>query len=253
MRLNIKNLNIGYNHKTIARDINLSLLQGEFCVLLGKNGSGKSTLIKTISSIIPKLSGEIILNDKEIEQYNAKEKSKLLSTVLTDKIGLPLSVKEILYLGRQAYTSFFDILNNRDIDIIQNVVKDLELDAFLDLPIQKLSDGERQKVMIARALAQETPFIILDEPTTHLDLENKALLLKLLKKISRKQNKGILFSTHDVNLVLPIVDKVWLLDNALLKEFDTIETINQAIYDLFHSDNLKYDKSSKKFSIACEE
>jgi len=245
MQLTIKNLNVGYENKPVLSNINLTANSGDFIALIGKNGTGKSTLLKTLAGIIPAISGKFTIDDKNVFKIKDTEKVNFLSVVLTDKIDLPLSVYEFISLGRQAYTSLLDSLSDTDKNIIDKVANDLQINLLLDEKITQISDGERQKVLIARALVQETPVIFLDEPTTHLDLENKAILITLLKKISVEQKKIIIFSTHDLNLIIPKVDKIWLANHTV----KGIKQTQNDFQELFSSDYLVYDKDCKKFKL----
>jgi len=248
-KLKTKNLSIGYNDKVIVDSINFDLSPGDFIVIIGKNGSGKSTLLKTLSNILPKISGDILLNNMNFDKLSGKEKSKLVSIVLTEKIDIPLTVNEVLQLGRQAFSDNLDRLSTKDYEIIDKIVSELELKNLLNRPLQELSDGEQQKVMIGRTLVQETPIILLDEPTTHLDIENKAKLLNMLKEISKSQNKIVILSTHDINLVLPIANKIWVISNNSFIELDQSNIVNQ-FEKIFDNRIVKYNSSCKAFRLA---
>jgi len=248
-KLKTKNLSIGYNDKVIVDSINFELSPGDFIVIIGKNGSGKSTLLKTLSNILPKISGDILLNNINFDKLSGKEKSKLVSIVLTEKIDIPLTVNEVLQLGRQAFSDNLDRLSTKDYEIIDKIVLELELKDLLNRPLQELSDGEQQKVMIGRTLVQETPIILLDEPTTHLDIENKAKLLNILKEISNSQNKIVILSTHDINLVLSIANKIWVINNNSFIELDQSNIVNQ-FEKIFDNRIVKYNSSCKTFRLA---
>jgi iron complex transport system ATP-binding protein len=248
-KLKTKNLSIGYNDKVIVDSINFELSPGDFIVIIGKNGSGKSTLLKTLSNILPKISGDILLNNINFDKLSGKEKSKLVSIVLTEKIDIPLTVNEVLQLGRQAFSDNLDRLSTKDYEIIDKIVLELELKDLLNRPLQELSDGEQQKVMISRTLVQETPIILLDEPTTHLDIENKAKLLNMLKEISNRQNKIVILSTHDINLVLSIANKIWVINNNSFIELNQSNIVYQ-FEKIFDNTIVKYDSSCKAFRLA---
>jgi len=220
MKLSIKNLSIGYSGKTVLKDLNLQAQSGDFIVLLGKNGAGKSTLIKSLAGIIPLIKGKILINEDSLSGFTGKKRAKFTGVVLTDKIDLNLKVYEFIGLGRQVYTGHFDNLTAIDKQVIEKVIDKLDLSDFIYHNLQELSDGERQKILIARVLVQETPIILLDEPTVHLDLENKAMIFKLLKELAIKENKIIILSTHDLNLILPVVDKIWLVNQHHISEMN---------------------------------
>ncbi len=246
MELKIKNLVIGYQ-QPVLKNINLTAQSGELIVLIGKNGSGKSTLLKTLSGILPALSGQLQLDDINIWQLSPKERAKYISIVLTDRIDLPLSVIEFISLGRQAYTGMLDQLSNTDLAIINQIMNDLDLMKLINRSLLELSDGERQKVLIARALVQKTPVLLLDEPTTHLDIENKAVLIQKLLKISKEQQKIVIMSTHDINLMLPKTDKIWLAGKSgSILEKDNKQPV---LEELFTSNLIEYDQDCQVFRL----
>lgn len=249
MKLSASHLEIGYEGKSILNDINFEAESGDLIVVVGKNGSGKSTLLKTITSIIPKKSGNLYFDTMDITGFGANQIVQYISAVLTDKLEVPLRVKEILQLGRQGFTDAFDRLTDKDSEVIQEVSEMLNIEHLWDRKIDELSDGERQKVMIARALVQQTPILILDEPTTHLDLENKAIILKILKYVSKEERKIVIFSTHDINLVLPFAKKLWLIDK---QKFQVIEMQRPSGTKLkiFDKEHIEYDTKCKCFRVA---
>ena len=215
--IHIKNLSIGYpgkgEVKVVAGHINAGINSGELTCLLGANGIGKSTLLRTLSAFQPKLSGEIFIQGKEIEQYKDKELSMAISVVLTEKCEVRnMTVTELVGLGRTPYTGFWGTLDEDDKRIVERSISLVKIEKLADRMVHTLSDGERQKVMIAKALAQETPIIFLDEPTAFLDFPSKVEMMQLLHRLSRQTNKTIFLSTHDLELALQIADKIWLMD-----------------------------------------
>ena len=185
--LTTSNLSVGYSSKkvtnTIASNINLTLKKGELIALIGANGIGKSTLLRTLIGIQPPLSGNVILNGKNISDYNSISFAQNLSIVLTEKLPPSnLTVFEIIALSRQPYTNWLGKLSENDISKINEAMELTQINSLADKKHYEISDGQLQTVLVARALAQDTPLIILDEPTTHLDLLHKVSLFKLLKK-----------------------------------------------------------------------
>ncbi len=243
-QLNINNLSVGYNQKTVMSDINLSAQNGDFIALIGKNGAGKSTLLKTLSGILPALSGEVLLNDLNLTTMPATERARYVSIVLTGKVDVPIAVREFLALGRQPYTNVWGHLSKQDWQIIDEVGEKLRITAYFNRNINTLSDGERQKVLIARALVQDTPVLLLDEPTTHLDLENKAILINNLLKISKEENKIIILSTHDINLILPKINKIWTTDKSVVQVNKSL-----GLNAVFQSELLKFDEKCQIFRL----
>ncbi|MEG1026614.1 MAG: ABC transporter ATP-binding protein, partial [Flavobacterium sp.] len=211
--LKTSNLNIGYKTKkatvTIAENLNLNLTSGKLVSLIGANGIGKSTLLRTITGIQKPLSGTVFLNDKNINTYKPLDLAQNLSLVLTEKLPPSnLTVFELVALGRQPYTNWVDSLTETDIEKVQEAMALTQIEHLAQKKHFEISDGQLQKVLIARALAQDTPLIILDEPTTHLDLLHKVSLFKLLKKLTQETQKCILFSTHDIDLAIQLSDEM---------------------------------------------
>lgn len=217
--IHIKDLAIGYpgkgDVKIVASAINAGINSGELTCLLGANGIGKSTLLRTLSAFQPKLSGEIRIQGKYIEQYTDKQLSKVLSVVLTEKCDIRnMTASELIGLGRSPYTGFWGTLSREDKLIVRESVGLVGIPHLFNRMVHTLSDGERQKVMIAKALAQQTPIIYLDEPTAFLDFPSKVEIMQLLHRLSRKMNKTVFLSTHDLELALQIADKIWLMDHV---------------------------------------
>jgi len=253
--LKTTNLEIGYKTnketKVIASNINITLDSGKLISILGSNGIGKSTFLKTICGIIPALNGSVFLNNRNLLNYTATELAEELSLVLTEKLPLSsLSVYELIALGRQPYTNWLGKLTTEDVNKIENA---LELTQITDLKNRKfyeLSDGQFQKVMIARAIAQDTPFIILDEPSTHLDLFHKVSLFKLLKKLANETKKCILFSTHDLDLAIQLSDEIIIMKPNIFKHNTPNQLIDQGIFDNFFNDeSIVFDRDTKQFIL----
>ncbi len=212
--LKVDNLSVGYNVDSapLHSGINVEVKEGEFICLLGPNGAGKSTLIKTLSGFLKPLKGTVFYGDQDLNLLQESKVSRMVSVVLTDRIQIQnLTVFELVSLGRTPYTGFFGKLTKHDIQLIDKAIDEVGLSEYRYKSIDKMSDGERQKVMIAKALVQETPFIILDEPTAFLDLPAKLEIMQLLKRLSCEKGRGILLSTHDLEMALQIADKIWLL------------------------------------------
>lgn len=215
--IKIQNLSIGYvgknDVKVVAKNITATIFSGELTCLLGANGVGKSTLLRTLSAFQPKLEGDIYIEGKEISVFNDKQLSHLISVVLTEKPDIRnMTVEELVGLGRSPYTGFWGTLTTEDKQVVNHAIHLVGIEALQGRMIQTLSDGERQKVMIAKALAQETPVVYLDEPTAFLDYPSKVEMMQLLFKLSRETDKTIFLSTHDLELALQIADKLWLMD-----------------------------------------
>lgn len=213
----LKDLSIGYQTKhgvkTVAEGINGSIRSGELTCLLGANGVGKSTLLRTLSAFQPAISGKVLFADqREISSFSDKELSRLIGVVLTEKPDVRImSVRELVALGRSPYTGFWGTCSEEDLSIVDEAIAKVGITALSRRPVHTLSDGERQKVMIAKALAQQTPVIFLDEPTAFLDYPSKVEVLQLLRDICRSTRKTVFLSTHDVELALQLADTIWLM------------------------------------------
>lgn len=213
--LELKQLEIGYKKSqriyTVQSDLNLSLKEGELICLIGPNGVGKSTLLKTFGKIIPCISGEIKIYGKDLESLSQKDFSQSIGLVLTENIDvIHLRAIDIISMGRYPYTGFWGKLGKKDMAIVEQVAEMVGISNLLSRFFHELSDGERQKVMIAKVLAQKTPLMLLDEPTAFLDFPTKSSLLHMLKKLAREQKIGVILSTHDIELALKTADQIWL-------------------------------------------
>ncbi len=215
--IEIRDLSIGYKSrkqkKIVATRIFSTICAGELTCLLGANGVGKSTLLRTLSAFLPRLSGSIHIFGKDIDTYSDKELSRVIGVVLTEKSDVrQMTVTELVGMGRSPYTGFWGRLTDVDGAVIQASMRLVGVEELALRMVETLSDGERQKVMIAKALAQETPVVYLDEPTAFLDFPSKVEIMQLLHRLSRETRKTIFLSTHDLELALQIADKVWLMD-----------------------------------------
>ena len=202
MNLILDNLTTGYGHKTVSRGLNAELQEGRLTCLLGPNGSGKSTLLRTISGAQMPLSGSVTRTD-----------SRTLSIVLTSRIDVAqLRAWDVVAMGRHPYTGYFGKLTAQDDEIIQEAMRTTQTLPFRNRNMTSLSDGEAQKVMIAKALAQQTPVILLDEPSAFLDFPSKVSLMLMMRNLAHNHGKTILLSTHDVSLALKTADTLWLMN-----------------------------------------
>ncbi len=253
--LSTHNLTVGYAQKgtkiPIVSNISLDLQAGALIGLIGINGSGKSTLLRTLASIQEPLSGTISIQETIIKELTPNERAKQVSVVLTNQaISKNLSVTELVSLGRQPYINWLDALDTTNLEIVQDAMTATSCAAYQNKKCYELSDGQLQRVLIARALAQDTPIILLDEPLSHLDLHHKAAILKLLKRIAQEQQKTILFSTHDIELVLPLCDNLLVLKEGHCTTGSPQELIAQKAFDtLFPSEHISFDAETARFSI----
>jgi iron complex transport system ATP-binding protein len=257
--IQIQHLSIGYSvkheKKNIASELNAVIHSGELTCLLGANGVGKSTLLRTLSGFLPKLSGEISILGKPIESYSGKELSQIIGVVLTEKLDVrDMTVRDLISLGRNPYTDFWGRLKNKDKTIIQEAIAYLKIEELSDRSIHTLSDGERQKVMIAKSLAQETPIIYLDEPTAFLDFPSKVEIMRLLHFLAVRSRKTIFLSTHDLELALQIADKLWLMDRQKGLTVGTPDELRQngTLEHFFQCEGAYFDRKTGLFRILRE-
>ncbi|WP_299675682.1 ABC transporter ATP-binding protein [uncultured Tenacibaculum sp.] len=253
--LQIKNLSVGYVSKkqtnTIVSNIDLSVPKGKLVALLGKNGAGKSTLLRTLSKVQQPISGDIFIENASIKNYTQPELAKILSVVLTERLPeSQLSVFEIVALGRQPYTNWLDRLSINDMKKIQTALDLTDITHLKNKPFHQLSDGQLQRVLIARALAQDTEIIILDEPTAHLDIHHTYKVFSLLKTLVKNTNKTILISTHEVNLAMQLADEFILLTKERVFNGNATSLIEQnAFSQLFPKENISFNKELQQFVI----
>lgn len=255
MILQTQNLFIGYTSKvitkTVASEVSIQLEQGKLIGLVGANGIGKSTLLRTITGIQKPLSGTVLLNEKSIETYEPLALAQQISVVLTEKLPPSnLSVYELIALGRQPYTNWLGKLTDEDKIQIEKAIELTEIHHLVHQKHYEISDGQLQKVLIARALAQDTPLIVLDEPTTHLDLLHKVSLFKLLKKLTTETQKCILFSTHDIDLAIQLSDEMIVMNGQTVIQEQPCNLISKGVFNhLFENEFIFFDSSKGKFII----
>lgn len=253
--LETKNLSIGYASKKkinqVAGSINIVLQKGHLVGLVGANGIGKSTLLRTLTNVQKPLEGTIFINSKSLLEYEPVELAKQLSLVLTEPIASKnLSVFELVALGRQPYTNWVGNLSQVDMDIINKALQQANIEALKTKKCFELSDGQLQKVMIARALAQDTDLIILDEPTTHLDMYHKAYILKLLQKLAKESGKTILFSSHEIDLSIQLCDAMIVMTKDNVVSGQPCDLIEKGTFNsLFPEDLIVFDEKSGSFRV----
>lgn len=220
--LQTKNLTIGYKQRRqapaiIAQRLNLHLKRGQLVCLLGPNGAGKSTLMRTLAAMQPSLNGQVLLDGNDINTLQPQFLAKKLSIVLTERVqaGL-LSAYDLVALGRYPYTDWRGTLSTTDTLVVRHALQAVGATALAQRPVSQLSDGERQKVMIARALAQEPHLMLLDEPTAYLDLPRRVEIMQILRQLAHEGQRAILLSTHDLDLALRSADVIWLMADGVL-------------------------------------
>lgn len=253
--LKTENLTIGYQPKKaqhiVASNINLSIEKGKLVTVLGKNGIGKSTLLRTLSKVQKSISGNILYKDKNLLQITEKELSTQLSMVLTERLPeSQLTVFELVALGRQPYTNWIDKLSSKDIEKINWAIEQTDIQQLSNKYYYELSDGQLQRVLIARALAQDTDIIILDEPTAHLDLHHTIKIFSLLKKLVQETSKTIILSSHEINLCIQFADEIILFTNADIHSGTPNQLIHKNCFDdLFPKNTVNFNKELQQFVV----
>lgn len=253
--LELHNLHIGYNDdknfRVVAHPLNAALPRGILTCLIGTNGAGKSTLMRTMAAFQPALKGEILVAGKSLDSYSSNDLSKHIGVVLTDKnMPADLTVEEVVGLGRLPYTNFWGAITKSDQKIIEEAITLVGLDALRHRKIHQISDGERQKAMIAKALAQQTPLIFLDEPTAFLDYPSKISMMQLLRRLAHEQGKLILLSTHDLEIAFQTADKIWLLQQSGLQTGTLSElSARGVISDFLDTNELHYDINTHRIIL----
>ena len=216
MKIELKALTTGYRSKhgehIVSKQITATLQAGELTCLLGPNGAGKSTLLRTLAAFQPPLSGEMLLDGQLLQEYTAQQLAMRIGVVLTERPSIKgMRVREMVAMGRSPYTGFWGGLKAEDEKAVDEAIAQVGIHNLERRQVDTLSDGERQKVMIAKALAQQTPIIFLDEPTAFLDFPSKVEMLLLLRRLAREMQKTVFLSTHDIELALQTADRLWLM------------------------------------------
>ena len=215
--ITLQNLSTGYGQHLVMQGINAELRQGELVSLLGPNGVGKSTLLRTLSAFQPALAGSIRIGGRPLSALSIRERSRLIGVVLTERTTVQhMTVRSMVGMGRTPYTGFWGGLDDEDRRVVDDAMQKTGIAHLQHRHINTLSDGERQKVMIAKAVAQETPIILLDEPTAFLDYPSKVDMMRMLLSLAHGMQKVIFLSTHDVEMALQLSDRVWLMEDGRL-------------------------------------
>lgn len=260
-QLTAKGLEIGYRHgaetTSIAQGLDCSLRGGEFVCLLGPNGAGKSTLIRTLAGMQPPLAGTVQLSGRALSEIAPRERARAVSVVLTETMpsGM-MDAYSLVSLGRHPYSGWLGGLSEHDRERIEWALGAVGAIPLANRQIAELSDGERQKVSIARALAQEAKLMLLDEPTAFLDLPRRVELMSILRNLAHRENLALLLSTHDLDLALRFADRLWLItpEGTLIQGAPETLALNGQFAKVFASENLDWDAMSGSFRthpVAC--
>ena len=254
--LNTHNLSIGYSKKgkidTVQSGLNLHLQSGELVCLIGPNGSGKSTLLRTLTGLQKSLAGNTTIDDKEISKLKQREKALMIALVLTERVDIEnATVYNLVSLGRHPHSDWWGNITDEEDAIIREAIEMVHLEHKINHNINELSDGERQRAMIAKALAQDTPIIMLDEPTAHLDLPNRVEIMLLLHRLAHTTDKAILLSTHELDLALQAADRIWLISANQGVECGVPEDLvfNGSFSQAFESKSYFFNAANGNFSM----
>lgn len=255
----VRNLTTGYRNskgkKCVTERLDASFYSGELTCLLGPNGAGKSTLLRTLAGLQKPLSGSVEISGRQLSDYSGRDLARTVSVVLTDKPMLEnMDVETLVGLGRAPYTGFWGRFTDADRAAVDKAISLTGIEPLRRRMVQSLSDGERQKAMIAKAFAQETPVIFLDEPTAFLDYPSKVEIMLLLYSLSHEMGKTIFMSTHDLDMAMQLSDHIWLMDKKLGVRTGThAELIRSGdIERYFVRPGIRFDKNDGLFKIDME-
>ena len=254
MLLQTHSLTIGYRNYIVQKNLNLSAQAGGLIGLMGTNGSGKSTLLRTLGGLQKPLKGNIAIQGQNLSKLSHYQRSLLFAFVLTDAIDHnTMTVFDLVSLGRFPYTNWAGALSTKDREIINTSIEQVNLVDKRDAYLNEISDGERQRAIIAKALTQDTSLVLLDEPTAHLDLPNKVEIMLLLRKLSLNTHKTFILSTHELDLIMQTADTIWLIHaNGIV--VDTPKDLMQSgkLQEIFGSKFFYFDKQDKGFSVVVD-
>lgn len=249
--IEIKGLTLGYGQRTLLETINARITDGQLVALLGRNGTGKSTLLRAMAGLEKPQAGEIALQGENVTTLKPELLARNISFVTTDKVRVAnLRCKDVVALGRAPYTDWIGRLQPEDLKRVDDAMQLVGMSGYADKTMDKMSDGECQRIMIARALAQDTPVILLDEPTAFLDLPGRYELCLLLKKLTQEKKKCILFSTHDLDIALSLCDSILLIDTPHMYTLPTSEMVASGhIERLFRNEAVTFDAREMRVRI----
>lgn len=249
--IELHEFSIGYGERTLLRKVNATIEKGELTTLIGRNGTGKSTLLRAIAGLNRRYTGEILLGGRNISRMKAPERARTLAFVTTGRTRIAnLRCEDVVSIGRAPYTNWIGRMQETDREIVMRSLASVGMEAYATRTMDKISDGECQRIMIARALAQDTPVILLDEPTSFLDLPNRYELCTLLARLAHDEGKCILFSTHELDIALSLADAIALIDTPRLSCLPTSGMIRSGhIERLFSSAAVRFDPATGKVKM----
>ncbi len=249
--IELQHLTVGYGEKAVLTDISQTLAAGQMVSLLGANGAGKSTLLRTLAGFQPPLAGKVLIDGRNLHSLSPAERSKAVSVVLTERVEVPyMKVEDLVGMGRSPYTGFFGRLDKEDRAIVAEAIGMVGIAHLAQRTVDTLSDGERQKALLAKALAQQTPIILLDEPTAFLDFHAKVSTLRLLLRLAHETNKTIFLSLHDVEMAIQLSDALWIVQDGEISTGTTASLTQSGTLGRFlQGEGITYDKEEKTLRI----
>lgn len=249
--IELQHLTVGYGEKAVLTDISQTLAAGQMVSLLGANGAGKSTLLRTLAGFQPPLAGKVLIDGRNLHSLSPAERSKAVSVVLTERVEVPyMKVEDLVGMGRSPYTGFFGRLDKEDRAIVAEAIGMVGIAHLAQRTVDTLSDGERQKALLAKALAQQTPIILLDEPTAFLDFHAKVSTLRLLLRLAHETNKTIFLSLHDVEMAIQLSDALWIVQDGKISTGTTASLTQSGTLGRFlQGEGITYDKEEKTLRI----
>ena len=249
--IRFQSLSLGYGSRILIDSLSATVKSGELTALVGRNGTGKSTLLRAITGLGERIGGDILLGDKSIDSLSTAELATMVAFVTTDKVRIAnLRCRDVVALGRAPYTNWIGRMQEQDEEIVMRSMELVCMSDYADKTMDRMSDGECQRIMIARALAQQTPIILLDEPTAFLDMPNRYELCTLLQRLAHEEQKCILFSTHELDIALALCDSIALISPPQLHLLPTEDMVKSGyIEKLFTSGIVNFDPTTRSVSI----
>lgn len=249
--IRLEEITLGYGGQPLIERASATLRSGELTALVGRNGSGKSTLLRAIAGVGPYHKGRILLQGSPLEALSPVERAHRIALVTTERIRIAhLRCRDAVALGRAPHTNWIGRMQPQDESVVAEALRLVEMESYADRRLESLSDGEHQRIMIARALAQQTPILLLDEPTSFLDLPNRYELGALLARLAREEQKCILFSTHELDIALSLAHSIALIDSPHLRHLPTEAMIRSGyIEPLFSNSTVRFDAASRRILL----
>ena len=249
--IRLENLTLAYGSRTLIRDVTAAMPRGRLTALVGRNGTGKSTLLRAIAGLGETAAGRILLDGRAVESLSPAETAATVALVTTDKVRIAdLRCRDVVALGRAPYTNWIGRMQAADREIVERSLALVGMEDYADKTMDRMSDGECQRIMIARALAQQTPVMLLDEPTAFLDMPNRYELCTLLRRLAREENKCVLFSTHELDIALALCDDIALISPPDLQHMPTDEMVRSGCIErLFTGDIVAFDPATRNIIV----